>query len=163
VLGVTVLAVGGVKERYFAEACGEYLKRLGAFCKPGVEEIAEYRLGKNPSAAEIAAGLACEGKAILERLNRLPRAAFSFALVVDGGEAPTSQGLAERLDKAAHSSPHLAFIVGGSHGLSPEVKSACGALISMSSMTFPHTLARVMLLEQLYRAFSINAGLKYHK
>jgi 23S rRNA (pseudouridine1915-N3)-methyltransferase len=161
-LGVTIVAVGGLKEKYCAGACGEYLKRLGAFCSPRVAEVAEYRLGKNPGAAEIEKCLAREGKAILAVLDKLPRRTLTAALCIEG-ETLDSAAFARLLRDTAAASPHIAFVIGGSHGLSPEVIKRCERRLSMSAMTFPHQLARVMLLEQIYRACSINANMAYHK
>lgn len=161
-LGVTIAAMGGLKEKYFADACGEYLKRLNAFCLPKIIEIEEYRLGKNPSVAEIEKCLAREGKAILAALDKLPRRTFLAAMCIEG-EAASSDKLAQKLHDIAADHPHAAFVIGGSHGLSQEVKQRCALKLSMSAMTFPHKLARVMLLEQIYRAFSINANMAYHK
>lgn len=158
-LRVTVLAVGGLKEAYLRDACAEYLKRLGAFCKPAVVEIPEQRLPQNPSDAEIQKALEAEGAAMLARL---PKGAAAVALCIEG-EQLSSEQLAARLARAGGETSHVAFLIGGSHGLSETVKRACAARLSMSRMTFPHQLARVLLLEQLYRAFSIAAGGKYHK
>jgi 23S rRNA (pseudouridine1915-N3)-methyltransferase len=161
-LGITVIAVGGLKESWLTAAQSEYLKRLTAFCTPKIIEIDEYRLGKKPAAAEIENGLAREGKAILAQIGKLPRQALAVALRIEGEELGSPQ-LAARIPKLSLLHPHIAFVIGGSHGLSREVLQGCGMALSMSRMTFPHQLARVMLLEQLYRAFSINSGMEYHK
>jgi 23S rRNA (pseudouridine1915-N3)-methyltransferase len=161
-LGITIIAVGGLKESWLLAAQGEYLKRLTAFCAPQIIEIDEYRLGKKPSAAEIENGLAREGKAILAQIAKLPRQTLSVAMRIEG-EALSSTQLASKIQNLSLLHPHIAFVIGGSHGLSPEVSQSCGMALSMSRMTFPHQLARIMLLEQLYRAFSINSGMEYHK
>ena len=161
-LGVTIIAVGGLKEKYLAAARDEYIKRITAFCAPKIIEVDEYRLSKKPSAAEIENGLAREGKAILAQMEKLPRQTLSAAMRIEGEELSSTQ-LAERIQKTGLTHPHIAFIIGGSHGLSPELSRKCGMSLSMSRMTFPHQLARVMLLEQIYRAFSINSGMEYHK
>ncbi len=161
-LGITVIAVGGLKEKYLAAASDEYIKRLAAFCAPKVIEIDEYRLGKKPSPAEVENGLIKEGKAILSQLEKLPRQTLAVALRIEGEELRSTE-LAARIQNAGRTHPHIAFIIGGSRGLSPEVARKCGASLSMSRMTFPHQLARIILLEQLYRAFSINSGMEYHK
>lgn len=158
-LNVTVIAVGGLKESYFSGACTEYLKRLGAFCKINLIEVDEYRLGQNPSSAEIERALISEGKSII---SKIPKKAYVIALCIEG-KMLGSPDLADKIEKISGETSHLCFIIGGSHGLSNEVKAESGFKISMSPMTFPHQLARVMLLEQLYRAFSITGGLKYHK
>jgi 23S rRNA (pseudouridine1915-N3)-methyltransferase len=161
-LGLTIIAVGGLKENYLLAARDEYLKRLTAFCAPKIIEIDEYRLGKKPSAAEIENGLAREGKAILAQLVKLPRQTLTVGLRIEGEELSSTQ-LAARIQKLSLLHPQIAFVIGGSHGLSTEVLQNCGMALSMSRMTFPHQLARIMLLEQLYRAFSINSGMEYHK
>lgn len=158
-LNVTLIAVGGIKEDYFAGACAEYQKRLGAFCKLRVIETREYDPGRSPGVAGIEKCLRLEGQAILEKL---PAKAFAVALCVEG-KTLTSEELAEKIERISGLHSNIAFIVGSSHGLSDEVKQRADFSLSMSAMTFPHRLARVMLLEQLYRAFSIAGGMKYHK
>ena len=155
-----VIAVGKLGEAYLRQAAEEYEKRLKAYCRLTVTQIPEYRLPDAPSPAQIQRGLEEEGHAILEKL---PRGAFSVALCVEGRQL-SSPELARRLEelKSAGES-RAAFLIGGSWGLDEAVKKKCRLLLSMSSMTFPHQLARIMLLEQLYRAFTISAGQKYHK
>jgi 23S rRNA (pseudouridine1915-N3)-methyltransferase len=161
-LGITIIAVGGLKENWLAAARDEYLKRLTAFCTPKIIEIDEYRLGKKPSAAEIENGLVREGKAILAQIAKRPRQTLAAALRIEGEELGSVE-LAARIQKLGLLHPHIAFVIGGSHGLSREASQGCGMAFSFSRMTFPHQLARIMLLEQLYRAFSINSGMEYHK
>lgn len=158
-LRVTLLAVGGLKERYWADACSEYRKRLAAYCRPEVIEVAESRLPRDPSPAQVQKCVETEGAAILARL---PPRCYTFALCVEGRQM-SSQALAGELRCLSGESSRAVFVIGGSHGLSEEVKRVADWRLSMSEMTFPHQLARVMLLEQLYRAFSISAGGKYHK
>lgn len=159
-LGVTLICVGKMRERYFADAFGEYAKRLGAFCRFETVELPETRLSERPSAAEVAAALRAEGT---ELLRRIPRGACTAALCVEG-RPMTSEALAALLEqKAASGVSKFCFIMGGSFGLSEEVKARADLRLSMSQMTFPHHLARVMLAEQLYRAFTIGAGTRYHK
>lgn len=156
---VTILAVGRLGEQYWIRAAGEYIKRLGAFCRLHVEEVPEYRLPQRPSPAEISRAMEEEGRALLKKL---PPRTKVFPLCVEG-DMLSSEELGAALEKAAGEYSRIAFLIGGSHGLSEEVKARCGRGVSMSPMTFPHQLARVMLLEQLYRAFSIGAGMQYHK
>ncbi len=159
-LNVTLLCVGKLKEAYWREACAEYEKRLGAFCKFSLFEVAEERLSDNPSAAQIAATLAAEGERLL---SRVPRDAALMALCIEGKELD-SPALSARIEHLAVSgTSHLVFVIGGSWGLSDAVKERADLRLSMSPLTFPHQLARVMLLEQVYRAFQIAAGGKYHK
>ena len=159
-IGVTLLCVGKLKEAYWREACAEYCKRLGAFCRISVVEVDEERLPANPSDAQIAAGIEGEGK----RLEaRIPADAFVAALCIEG-DGLTSPQLSAALEKAAVSGKSsVVFVIGGSHGLWERVKARAQLRLSMSRMTFPHQLARVMLLEQTYRAFQISANGKYHK
>lgn len=159
-LGVTVLCVGKMRERYFSDAYGEYAKRLGAFCRLDTLELPETRLPERPSAAEIAAALRTEGG---ELSRRIPRGAYTAALCVEGRPMKSDALAALMSEKAASGISRFCFIVGGSFGLSEEVKARADLRLSMSEMTFPHHLARVMLAEQLYRAFSIGAGTRYHK
>lgn len=152
--------MGKLKESYLRDACGEYLKRLSAYCSLTVMEIAEERISQDPSPAQIAAGLAAEGKKIISALSK---SALKIALCIEG-ESLTSPGLAKVMEDAAKTGEKgVCFVIGGSHGLSDEVKNACDRRLSMSPMTFPHQLFRVMLLEQIYRSFTIANGGKYHK
>lgn len=159
-LNVTVLCVGRLKEKYWQEACREYEKRMGAFCRLRIVEVAEERLPENPSPAQIAATVAAEGKRLLEQL---PRDAATVALCIEGTEY-SSPALAEKIRRwTVEGCSHVCFVIGGSYGLSDAVKSQARLRLSMSPMTFPHQLARVLLLEQLYRCCQINGGGKYHK
>jgi len=159
-VNVTLLCVGKLKEAYWRDACAEYEKRLGAFCRFRLVEVAEERLPDNPSAAQIAATVEAEGRRLLDKL---PRDAALLALCIEGKEldSPALAAYVERQTVAGTS--HIALVIGGSWGLSDEVKSRAALRLSMSPMTFPHQLARVMLLEQLYRSFQITTGGKYHK
>ena len=140
-LRVSVICQGRLKEPYYIAACQEYLKRLGAFCKAEVVELAE------------------DG----DVLARVPKGAYVIALCIEG-EKLSSPALAERLQALQNRGvSRLCLLIGGSEGLPETAKAAAQLRLSMSDMTFPHHLARVMVLEQLYRAFSINAGTKYHK
>ena len=159
-LNVTLLCVGKLKEDYWRAACAEYEKRLGAFCRFRLIEVAEERLPDTPSAAQIAATVEAEGKRLLDRL---PKEAAVIPLCIEGKEldSPALAGYFDRL--AVGGTSHIALVIGGSWGLSDEVKSRASLRLSMSPMTFPHQLARVMVLEQVYRAFQISGGGKYHK
>ncbi len=159
-LTVTVACVGKLKEAYWRDACAEYTKRLSAFCRLQIVEVAEERLPDNPSAAQITAALEEEGHRLLARI---PAGAPLIALCIEG-KGYTSEGLSEQLSKwTVDGVSHVAFVIGGSYGLSPLVKETARVRLSMSGMTFPHQMARVMVLEQLYRALQIAAGGKYHK
>lgn len=157
---VTILCVGKMKEKFYMDAAAEYVKRLSRFCKPEIVELPEERLPEDPSPAQIEAALAKEADAIRAKL---PPAAMVIALCVEG-KLRSSEELARLVaDSAARGGSHLVFLIGGSFGLHPSVKALAAEKLSMSPMTFPHHLARVMLLEQVYRAYQINAGSRYHK
>ncbi len=158
-LDVTLICVGKLRERFYREACDEYIKRLGAFCRISVLELPEERKGESPSKAELDACLFKEAEAIR---RAVPRGAAMIALCVEGREM-SSEKLSETLAGLSMNVSKLAFVIGGSDGLHGSVKDAAALRLSMSPMTFPHHLARVMVLEQLYRAFSIMNGGKYHK
>lgn len=158
-LNIAIIAVGGLKESYLTSACAEYQKRLGAFCKLDIIEVAETKLPQTPNVSDIYKALNAEGKAIL---LKLPKKAFVIALCIEG-KMLSSPELARTVEKIGHEASNLCFVIGGSNGLADEVKIRADLKISISPMTFPHQLARVMLLEQIYRAFSITGGLKYHK
>lgn len=159
-MNVTILAVGKLKESCWRDACGEYAKRLNAFCRFTIVELPEYRLPDSPSPAQIQTGLEKEGQAIL---SRIPVGALAIALCIEGKELDSPE-LSRRIQKAAVAGKsEIVFIIGGSFGLWEQVKARAELRLSMSLMTFPHQLARVMLCEQIYRAFSIAANTKYHK
>lgn len=159
-LNVTVIVPGKLKEKYLQEAQSEYQKRLTAFCKINIIEVSVERLPSEPSDAEIAAALEKEGKRILAAI---PNQSYIYALCIEGKQRP-SASLSKELDRLAVSgTSHVTFLIGSSFGLSDEVKQSADTSLSMSEMTFPHQLARIMLLEQLYRAFQISSGGKYHK
>ena len=153
---VSVICVGKLKERFYIEAAAEYCKRLSRCCKLELVELPEQRLPENPAPAEIERALAREAEAIR---SRLPAGAAVAALCVEG-KLRSSEELAGLL---AREEAGLAFVIGGSCGLHPSVKALAKERLSMSPMTFPHHLARVMLLEQIYRGFQILEGGKYHK
>lgn len=157
---IHLICVGKLKEPYYRDASAEYEKRLSAFCRLKTTEITPASLPENPSAAQIEAALDREGKLIA---SKIPPNAKVYVLCVEGRQL-SSEDFGASLEKAAAAGEGTpVFIIGGSHGLSEEVKAGASVRLSMSAMTFPHRLARVMLLEQLYRGFMINAGGKYHK
>ncbi len=156
---LTVITVGSLKEAYWREALAEYEKRLSAFCKPELIQLKEVRVSDAPSATEIHTALAEEGKRILAAI---PSRAYKIALCVEGKQF-SSEELAEKLDTVLAANSSIALIIGSSHGLSDEVKTASDLRLSVSKLTFPHQMMRVLLLEVLYRSFSILKGTKYHK
>ncbi len=160
-LTVNVICIGKLKEKYLRLACEEYQKRLSGFCKLNILELPEYKLPAEPSQSQIDKGIFEEGKSILEKLR--PGVSYQIPLCIEG-KLLSSEQLAKRLSEIAlNGKSEVNFIIGGSFGLSPEVKQKADLKLSMSPMTFPHQLARVMILEQIYRAFQINQNGKYHK
>ena len=158
-LTVNIICVGRLKESWLREGCAEYIKRLGAYCRFNIVELDEKRLPEQPSQAQIKAALDAEGAAILSAADN----SFIAAMCIEGAKL-SSVELSQRIDKLAVSGVSaVSFVIGSSFGLSEQVKSAAKLRLSMSDMTFPHQLARLMLLEQLYRAFQISTGGKYHK
>ena len=159
-LNVTLICVGKMREKHYIAAFQEYEKRLGAFCRFTLTELAEQRLPERPTEKEIDAALEKEARAILEHV---PKGAALITMCVEG-QSLSSEALAERFTAWQNSgASRLCFVVGGSFGLHERVKRASQLRLSMSAMTFPHHLARVMLMEQIYRACTINAGTQYHK
>ncbi|MFI3312338.1 MAG: 23S rRNA (pseudouridine(1915)-N(3))-methyltransferase RlmH [Eubacteriales bacterium] len=157
---VTLITVGKLKEKFYLSACGEYAKRLAAYCKFKLVELPEYRLPDSPSAGEIAQGLEKEAVAIQ---NAIPKGAWICVLTPEG-TLLSSEKLAEKFENVKLSGKSSGcFIMGSSFGMDASIKKMADFRLSMSPMTFPHHLARVMVLEQLYRAQSIAAGSKYHK
>ena len=157
---VTLICMGKCKEKFYISAAEEYEKRLKGYCDFKLLELPEHRLPDNPSEAEIAQGLAREAEAIR---RAVPRGAW-FCVLTPEGKPQSSEELAQTLKTVKNSGKSSAcFLIGSSFGMAPEIKAMADMKLSMSRMTFPHHLARVMVLEQLYRAESIQAGSKYHK
>lgn len=153
--------MGKLKENYWRAACEEYAKRLSAWCKFKVVEIPESRLPENPSAAQIEQALTREGNQMLSLAGN--KDVHKIALCIEG-QLLSSEQLAEEFRKVSlKGKSDFVFFIGSSYGLSPQVKTEAQLKLSMSPMTFPHQLARVMLCEQIYRAFQINENGKYHK
>ncbi|WP_244412574.1 23S rRNA (pseudouridine(1915)-N(3))-methyltransferase RlmH [Raoultibacter timonensis] len=154
---ITVVAVGKLKERFWADACAEYLKRLKAYAKVEVKEIADIDPAK---AGGVDAARDREGSAVLAAI---PEQSHAILLAIEGKER-SSEGLARRLDSLALAgTSDLTFIVGGSDGVSDAVRTRANEQLSFGPITLPHNLARVVLLEQVYRAFKISRGEPYHK
>ncbi len=157
-LDVRVICVGKLKERHYIDASAEYIKRLGAYCKISVIEVPEVSLKKDPAPSEINAALSKEYNSM-----NITSGAVVVALCIEGGKL-SSEGLAGEIQNfATRGMSKLTFLIGGSNGLSQDLKKRANLCLSMSDMTFPHHLARVMLLEQLYRAFNLLQGGRYHK
>ena len=159
-LSVRMICVGKMREKYLIDAFREYEKRLGAYCRFECVEVPECRLPEEPSAAEITAALDKEASLVVKNIVV---GAYLVALCVEGRQMP-SEGVAGLLrDRENSGKPKLCFVIGGSRGLSERIKKSADLRLSMSEMTFPHHLARVMLAEQIYRGFKINEGSVYHK
>ena len=166
-LSVYLICVGKLKEKFYQEACAEYVKRLSAYCRLTLVELPEEKLPQAPSQGQIDQALAREAAALEKESQairaKLPPSAVLAALCVEG-RMRSSEELAQLVGTWEQSSAkHLVFLIGGSYGLHPSIKAEAQVKLSMSPMTFPHHLARVMLLEQIYRAFKIREGSSYHK
>jgi 23S rRNA (pseudouridine1915-N3)-methyltransferase len=156
---INLICVGRLKETWWREACAEYAKRLQPFCRFSVVEVPECRLPDRPSQAHIDAALKAEGEKILSAAQN----SKLFALCIEGKEL-SSERLSEKLESlGVNGVSRIGFAVGSSYGLGGEVKGKADFRLSMSPMTFPHQLARVMLCEQIYRSFQIIGHGKYHK
>ena len=159
-LSVTLICVGKMRERFFIDAFAEYAKRLGAYCRFTCTELAEYRLPEKPTAGEIEAALQREAAEIEKHI---PGGAYVVSLCVEGRQIP-SEGMGDLLSQCENTGrSKLCFVIGGSFGLAECIKNRSDFKLSMSKMTFPHHLARVMLAEQLYRGYKIKEGSRYHK
>ena len=159
-LSVHLICVGRLKEKFYLEACAEYAKRLSGCCAFTLTELPEERLPAAPSRAQIDAALEREAAAIR---GKIPQNSRLICLCVEG-KPRSSPELAKLVaDFAQSGRRHLVFVIGGSYGMAESLKGEAWLKLSMSPMTFPHHLARVMVLEQIYRAFKINEGSSYHK
>jgi len=157
---ITLITVGKLKERFYLSAAEEYKKRLQGYCSFRILELQECKLPDNPSPAEILAGLEKEADVIL---SKVPKGAW-FCIFTPEGKLLSSEALADKISGIKLSGKSSAcFLIGSSFGIAQRVKDNADFKLSMSPMTFPHHLARIMVLEQLYRAEAIQAGSKYHK
>ncbi len=157
---VTLICIGKLKEQYLRDAVAEYVKRLFTLCKLSIIELPAEKLPDNPSQKEIENALESEGKKMLEKI---PKGSYVYTMCIEGKQKTSEELSREMEELAVRGFGSVAFIIGGSFGLSEKVKAASNYRLSMSKMTFPHQVARVMLLEQIYRAAQISAGTKYHK
>ena len=156
---LTIITVGTLKEDYLKDAVTEYKKRLSQYARVEEINIKEERIADEDSKAEVARALALEGERIIAAM---PKDAAKIALCVEGKQYD-SPALAALIGKMNDERGKIALVIGSSHGLSEEVKRECSVRLSVSSLTFPHQLMRVVLFEALYRSFTILAGKKYHK
>ncbi|MBQ3235655.1 MAG: 23S rRNA (pseudouridine(1915)-N(3))-methyltransferase RlmH [Clostridia bacterium] len=154
---VNIVAVGKIKEKYYEEGVNEYVKRLSRYAKVTVTEIKERNIVTEPSESEIQEILKREGEDILKALK-----GYVIAMAIEGKKL-SSKALAEKVKSVKDKQGEITFVIGGSYGIADFVKREANELMSVSDMTFPHTLFRVMLTEQIYRAFTIIEDGKYHK
>ena len=158
-MNINIICIGKLKEKYWREAIDEYVKRLGPYCSIRITELKEVPLPRNASAADEAKVIEKEGEAILAQIRD---GDYAVALEVEG-KLLSSEELALEVKAAAMKGAAVDFIIGGSLGLSAAVQRRANLGMSMGRITLPHQLARVVLIEQIYRAFKINAGETYHK
>ena len=156
---ITVISIGTLKEAYLRDAVGEYKKRLSQYAKVDDINLKEETIRNEDDASEIRRALDLEAEKIL---SAVPKGSYKIAMCVEGKEYD-SPALAKLIGSAIDARGKIALIIGSSHGLSDTVKAECDARISISKLTFPHQLMRVILMESLYRSFTILAGKKYHK
>ncbi len=158
-LNVNIICVGNLKEKFFTDALSEYKKRLSRYCKFEVVELSEEKIADNVTQSQIDKTLKKEGEKILSKITKSD---YVVAMCIEGKQL-SSEELARKIEDISFSNSTVNFVIGGSWGLSDDVKNRADMRLSVSKMTFPHQLFRVMLSEQIYRAFSINANAKYHK
>ena len=158
---INIICIGKIKEKYFTDAINEYAKRLSAFCKFSIIELSEEKIrNKNPNQSQIYEVIEAEGKRIMQKISQSD---YVVAMCIEG-KMLSSEELSKTLDNISLSGKSTVdFIIGGSYGLSNDVKNRADLKLSMSKMTFPHTMARMILSEQIYRAFEISTNGKYHK
>ncbi|MGN1203092.1 MAG: 23S rRNA (pseudouridine(1915)-N(3))-methyltransferase RlmH [Eubacterium sp.] len=158
-MNVTVLAVGRLKESYLRDGCSEYVKRLSPYARVNIIEISEEKCPDNPSDSEIQNVLQKEGKRLIKKI---PKGAYVIPLCIEGREYD-SREFSRLIEGISLNNSHICFVIGGSFGLDEEVKRLGKTKLSFGKMTLPHQLARIVLLEQVYRGFSILNNSKYHK
>ena len=156
---INIIAVGKLKEKYLRDAMAEYTKRLSAYAKINIIEVGEYKCSDNPLPAEIAQVLTKEGEQIIAKI---PKGSFVIPMCIEGTQK-TSEEFSKEIENISLTNSEITFVIGGSFGLSDEVKRLGRLKLSFSKMTFPHQLMRVILLEQVYRALLISNNSKYHK
>jgi 23S rRNA (pseudouridine1915-N3)-methyltransferase len=159
-MAITIIGVGRLKERYWVDAAAEYLKRLNPYAKLNLHEVADEKAPETMSPAQQNQVMSREG----ERILALVRPQTHMIALAIGGSSLTSEQFATYLDKqAAYTGGDFTFVIGGSLGLAPAVLARADYKLSFGALTYPHQLMRIMLLEQIYRAFRINRGEPYHK
>lgn len=159
-MNITIIALGKLKEKYMRDFSEEYQKRLSAYCRLNIIELSPKKLPDSPSHSEINNALEAEARQIKAKI---PSGAYVFSMCIEGKQMSSTE-FSQKISKlAVDGKSNIVFILGSSFGLSEEIKELSDSKFSLSEMTFPHQMARVMLLEQLYRAFQISSGGKYHK
>lgn len=158
-INISIICVGKLKEQFLRDGCSEYLKRLSPYAKTQLIEVAEERASDNPSAAEIQSIIEKEGARIIDKI---PKGAAVIPLCIEGREF-SSPEFASEIEKISLVNSKIAFVIGGSFGLADKVKSLGKIKLSFGKITLPHQLARLVLTEQIYRAFSIINNSRYHK
>ncbi len=157
---IDIICIGSLKEKFLKDGCDEYLKRLKSFAKVNIVELSEYRCSQNPSSNEILQVIEKEGEKIIAKI---PKGSYVIPMCIEG-EMLSSEDFSKKIQNVAVSgNGSITFIIGGSFGLSDEVKKLGNYKLSFGKLTLPHQLMRVVLLEQIYRAFSIANHTKYHK
>ncbi|MDF2909896.1 MAG: rRNA ((1915)-N(3))-methyltransferase RlmH [Sporolactobacillus laevolacticus] len=159
-MNITILTVGKLKEKYFIQGIAEYAKRLGPYAKVTIIEVPDEKAPENLSAAEVEQVKQAEGERLLKKL---PTNAYVIALAINGKQMPSEEFAEKIRELATYGHSDIAFIIGGSNGLSDEVLRHADFQLSFSKFTFPHQLMRLILIEQIYRAFKIMRGEPYHK
>ena len=158
-INVNIICVGTLKEKFFSDAINEYKKRIQRYCKFNIIELSEEKITDQETQAQIDKTLLKEGEKILSKINKSD---YVIAMCIEGKQL-SSEEMSKKLSDISMTNGTVNFVIGGSWGLSPDVKNRADFKLSVSKMTFPHQLFRVMLSEQIYRAFSITANAKYHK
>lgn len=156
---ITLITLGKLKEKYLREASAEYEKRLSRYCNLDIVELDPVRLSEKPSQSEIDSALQKEAEIIIKKI---PQGTQVYSLCVEG-KPFSSEAFAEKNNSFINNGKGLTFIIGSSYGLAEQIKKMSDIRLSLSEMTFPHQLFRIMLLEQIYRSFKINEGSTYHK
>ena len=158
-MNITVICVGKIKEKFFTDAIGEYLKRLSRFAKTEIIEVKDEKTPDSPTERETELVLEKEGALIL---SKIPKGSFVISMCIEGKPLSSTE-IADKVKEISMHKSHITLIIGGSLGLSDKVKSISDMRLSFGKITLPHQLMRVVLLEQVYRAFKINEGSSYHK
>ena len=158
-LNIKIISVGSLKEGYLKDAIAEYGKRLSAFCNLEITELKEYKLPDGPSDTDIKKALTKEAEQIA---RAIPQKAYKIVLCIEGRQL-SSEELASKIEEISQTHATICFIIGSSHGIDASLKNECDLKLSISKLTFPHQLMRVIMLEVIYRAMNIIKGTKYHK